>query len=53
LRLERPTNDFSRWLVAHGEPRLAHAIDKLNPYSATLDELKEEIVKIGRRRLRR
>lgn len=53
LRLERPTNDFSLWLKDRGEPRLARAIDKLNPYSATLDELKEQIVKIGRRRLHR
>ncbi len=53
LRLERPTNDFSRWLRSQGEPRLARAIDWLNPYSATLDELREQIVKIGRRRLRK
>ena len=49
LRLERPTNDFSAWLQNHGEPRLAQAIDRLNPYDATLAELREQIVKIGRR----
>ncbi len=49
LRLERPTNDFSMWLTKHGEPRLAQAIDRLNPYDATLGEFKEQIVKIGRR----
>ena len=53
LRLERPTNDFSQWLQGLGEPRLARAIDRLHPYAATLDELKEEIVKIGRRHLRK
>jgi hypothetical protein len=50
LRLERPTNDFSQWLKDLGESRLAKAIDKLNPYVMTLDELKEEISKLGRRR---
>ena len=49
LRLERPTNDFSQWLAALGERRLAKAIDRLNPYAMTLEELREEIVKLGRR----
>ena len=44
LRLERPTNDFSQWL---GD--LARRIDRLNPYAMTLDELKYEIVKLGRK----
>jgi hypothetical protein len=52
LRLERPTNDFSHWLSDGGETRLAKSIDKLNPYLMTLDELKEEIVKLGKRHLR-
>jgi uncharacterized protein DUF5752 len=49
LRLERPTNDFSQWLGSVGEARLARRIDRLNPYSMTLDELKHEIVKLGRK----
>ncbi len=49
LRLERPTNDFSLWLRGLGEARLARRIDRLNPYAMTLDELKHEIVKVGRR----
>ena len=49
LRLERPTNDFSLWLRDLGETRLARRIDRLNPYAMTLDELKHEIVKVGRR----
>jgi hypothetical protein len=53
LRLQRPTNDFSQWLSDLGETRLARAIDKLNPYVMTLDELKEEIIKMGRRRTQR
>jgi Family of unknown function (DUF5752) len=50
LRLGRPTNDFSEWLRMKGETRLARSIDGMNPYSVTLDELKQEIVKLGRRR---
>jgi hypothetical protein len=46
LRLERPTNDFSYWLLGRGEEDLAIAIDHLNPYSMTLDELKVEIVNL-------
>jgi len=53
LRLGRSTNDFSQWMQAAGEPRLARAIDRLHPYDMTLDELKHKIVRIGRRRLRR
>jgi hypothetical protein len=49
LRLERPTNDFSKWLAGLGETRLAQRINNLNPYTMTLDELKHEIVKLGRR----
>jgi len=49
LRLERPTNDFSQWLGGLGESRLARKIDHLNPYTMTLDELKHEIVKTGRK----
>lgn len=52
LRLERPTNDFSRWLGDMGEDELAHEIDRLNPYPLTLDELKHEIVIAGRKYLR-
>lgn len=47
LRLERKTNDFSAWLSYRGAKQLAEAIDKLNPYRMTLDELREEIIKLG------
>lgn len=46
LRLERPTNDFSKWLNDLGEAKLASAIDKLDPYAVTLDELKEQIMQL-------
>ncbi len=49
LRLERRTNDFSQWLSDRGEMRLARQIDRLNPYASTLDELKAEIVRLGKR----
>jgi hypothetical protein len=47
LRLERSTNDFSFWLRGCGEPRLADEIDRLDPYSYTLDEIKEQIIELG------
>src|SRR5262245_8984645 len=49
LRLEKPTNDFTIWLNDIGEARLARSIDRLNPYAVSLDELKSQIYKIGRR----
>lgn len=49
LRLERPTNDFSRWLVDCGEVKLAKAIDRLDPYIMTLDELKSEIIRLSQK----
>jgi hypothetical protein len=49
LRLERATNDFSIWLRDLGETRLAKAIDRLDPYAVSLDQLKAQIGKIGRR----
>jgi hypothetical protein len=50
LRLGRPSNDFSDWLAAQGEEQLAQAISALNPYEVTLDELNEEIVRVGEER---
>lgn len=49
LRLERPTNDFSQWLKDLGETKLAKAFDRLNPYVMRLDELRGEMVKLGRK----
>jgi hypothetical protein len=48
LRLEQPTNDFSAWLSYRGAGALAEAIDKLNPYLVTMEELREEIIMLGR-----
>jgi Family of unknown function (DUF5752) len=49
LRLGKGTNDFSLWLTAQGANDMADAIDKLDPYIRTLDELKADILEIGRR----
>jgi hypothetical protein len=49
LRLGRRTNDFSAWLASMGRADLAAAIDALNPYTRTLDELKQDIIEIGQR----
>ena len=50
LRLERPTNDFSQWLAWRGEERLAKAVDELDPYIMTLDELRNRIIDLGKGR---
>jgi len=47
LRLGRRTSDFSRWLADRGRADLAAAIDALNPYVCTLDELRRDIVQLG------
>ncbi len=47
LRLGRRTSDFSRWLSDRGRDDLAGAIDKLNPYTRSLDELRVDIVAVG------
>ena len=49
LRLEHATNDFSHWLSGCGQTELAAAIHALDPYSRTLDELRDEIIALGRR----
>ena len=47
LRLGHRTSDFSRWLTDRGRADLAAAIDALNPYVRTLDELRRDIVNTG------
>ena len=47
------SNDFSRWLRRRGEDRLANRIDRLNPYTMTLRELQQEIIKLVRSYIRR
>jgi len=47
------SNDFSRWLSSRGEDRLAKRIERMNPYTMTLRELQQEIIKLGRAYIRR
>ncbi|MBL7068931.1 MAG: hypothetical protein ISS34_03660 [Candidatus Omnitrophica bacterium] len=47
LRLERGTNDFSFWLgTSLNEPELADKIAGLDPYTYTLEDLREKLIKL-------
>jgi hypothetical protein len=47
LRLGRKTNDFSLWFEKFiGNPSVARQIESLDPYAHTLDELRDEIIRI-------
>jgi hypothetical protein len=43
LRLKTGENDFSRWFRDQGKTALADAIKRLDPYSYTLDGLRQQI----------
>jgi len=47
LRLEKGENDFSRWFRDSGMPSLADGIARLDPYSYTLEGLRNEILELG------
>lgn len=52
LRLEKGRNDFSEWLAGElGEEDLARRIARLDPYTFTLEGLRQEIVRLVRGRL--
>jgi hypothetical protein len=47
LRLERGVNDFSQWFQeALGEEKLAQAIASLDPYTHTMEELRQTILRL-------
>lgn len=46
MRLERDENDFSLWLKGLGKNKLAEEISKLDPYTITLEGLREKIIKL-------
>jgi hypothetical protein len=50
LRVEPAMNDFSRWLAGYGAGELADALAAIDPYTSSLEELKEEIVELGRKK---
>jgi hypothetical protein len=49
LRLGRPSNNFSDWLIRKGRADLAAMIDAIDPYVRTLDELKADLAAVGRK----
>jgi hypothetical protein len=52
LRLEKGVNDFSKWLESElEEPALAKKISRVDPYTQTLEALREKILKMVRVRL--
>jgi len=47
LRLEREGNDFSNWIEhSIGDAKLAQEISRLDPYTRTLDNLRETLIEI-------
>jgi len=54
LRLEKGTNDFSNWIKnSIGDEKLSKEIEKLDPYTYTLEELREQLIKLTEKRVRR
>jgi len=52
IRLERRHNDFSMWFLdSLGETDLAQAVSSLDPYSLTMEEVRQRILKLVHRRL--
>lgn len=49
LRLGKGENDFSRWFRDNGRLALADGIARLDPYSYTLEGLRNEILELGAR----
>ncbi|MCK9430882.1 MAG: DUF5752 family protein [Candidatus Omnitrophica bacterium] len=52
LRLEKPTNDFSYWIEnSLGDKELAGEISGFDPYTRTLEDLRNTIIQIVARRI--
>ena len=52
LRLEKGTNDFSFWIeTAIGDTALAEEINKLDPYTYTLEDLRQTLIGIVEKRI--
>jgi len=52
LRLEKPTNDFSYWIEnSLGDKELADKISGFDPYTRTLEDLRNRIIQIVERKL--
>lgn len=52
LRLEHSSNDFSLWFKSLGEEALAQTIARLDPYTHTMEELRQSILRMIGRRLK-
>jgi hypothetical protein len=47
LRLEKPTNDFAFWIESSlGDKQLAGSISSFDPYTSTLEDLRQKIIRI-------
>ena len=47
LRLEKPTNDFSYWIEnSLGDKKIANKISGFDPYTCTLEDLRNKILRI-------
>jgi len=52
LRLEKPTNDFSYWIEnSLGNKELADKISGFDPYTCTLEDLRNKIIQIVEKRM--
>ncbi|MCU0651928.1 MAG: DUF5752 family protein [Candidatus Omnitrophica bacterium] len=52
LRLEKPTNDFSLWMEnSLGDKKIAESLSSFDPYTSTLEDLREKIIRIIERRI--
>ncbi|MDD5679625.1 MAG: DUF5752 family protein [Candidatus Omnitrophica bacterium] len=53
LRLAKGTNDFSNWIKdSIGDNKLAADISMLDPYSYTIEELKDKVIRLIERRIK-
>ena len=53
LRLERGANDFCKWFESMGEDELARRVSKLDPYTHTMESLREKLIRLIEDRLKR
>lgn len=52
LRLEKPTNDFAFWIEnSLGDKKLANSISSFDPYTSTLEDLRNKIIQIVERKM--
>ncbi len=52
LRIEKPTNDFAFWIEnSLGDKKLANNISSFDPYTSTLEDLRNKIIQIVERRI--